>query len=152
MRDVRRTLLNPLDAVRRRMTKGLEVSAADPRVRRGGQLHATVTIEEPERLGVLEVGLVCTEYYERLGSAPMSGGPPVPTVGRNRDMASAVAFEAWQPLDAVAGEQEVTLRVPASVPFSYAGVKLTYRWEVAVRGERSGRLDAQARHEIVVAP
>ncbi len=152
MPDVRRTLLNPLDAVRRRMTKGLDVSPIDPRVRRGGQLHATVTIEAPERLGVLEVGLVCTEYYRRLASRPMSGGAPVLTLGSNRDLAAAVAFEAWQPLDAVAGAHEVVLDVPPAVPFTYAGEVLTYVWEVAARGDRSGRLDAQARAEIVVLP
>ena len=148
MPDVRRTLLNPLDAVRRRVTKGLEVAVADPRVRRGGQLRATVTLEDPARLGVLAVGLVCTEYYEELASAVVTPGSGVLA----RPMVSAVAFEVWQPLDAVAGEQEITLHVPGGVPFSYAGAKLTYRWEVAVRGERSGRLDAQARHEIVVLP
>jgi hypothetical protein len=152
MRAVRRTLLNPLDAVRRRLTRGLDVVAADPRVRRGAQLRATVTIEDPERLGVLEVGLICTEYYQRLGARTMSGGPPVNPVGPSRDTASAVAFEAWQPLEAVAGERDVALDVPADVPFSYASQVLTYVWEVAVRGNRSGRLDAQARCEIVVLP
>jgi hypothetical protein len=107
-----------------------------------------VTIEDPARPGVLEAGLICTEYYDELASAVVTPGSGVIT----RPMASAVAFEAWQPLDGVAGEQEITLHVPGGVPFSYAGVKLTYRWDVAVRGERSGRLDAQARHEIVVLP
>jgi hypothetical protein len=152
MSDVRRTLLNPLDAVRRRMTKGLEVTAIDPRVRRGAVVRAKVAIEEPDRLGTLEAGLICTEYYECKVSSPMVGtGNPVLTPGPRREMASAVAFEAWQPLELRAGEQEVALAIPAAVPFSYAGQALTYVWEVAVRGDRRG-LDAQARHEIVVLP
>lgn len=134
------------------MTRGLEVAAIDPRVRRGHELRVRVTIEAPDRLGVLAVGLICTEYYERLGSRPMSGGMPINNVGTSRDLASAVAFEVWQPLDAIAGEHEVVLQVPATVPFSYAGEVLTYVWEVSVRGNRSGRLDAQARAEIVVLP
>lgn len=152
MRDVRRTLLNPLDAVRRRMTKGLAVTPIDPRVRRGGQLHAKVAIEDPDRLGMLEVGLICTEYYERLLNIPISGGgAPTPGMGPSRDLDSAVAFETWQPLEPIAGEQQVALVVPPTVPFTYAGQVLTYIWEVAVRGDRRG-LDAQARHEIVVLP
>jgi len=144
MSGFKRAMLNPLDAVRRKLTRGLEVTVDDGRVRRGGELHATVTIAEPDKLGTLQAGLVCTEIYDYHSSG---GGDD----GGSQQTATAVAFEAWQPLDAIAGQQVVTLAVPTEAPFSYAGDVLSYRWEVAVRGNRKG-LDAQARREIAVLP
>ena len=136
---------NPVDLVRRRLTKGLEVTARQGEARRGEHVDALVTVAEPERLGDVEVGLVCTEYYDEL---VWTGGEHS---SQQRTTSQATAYEAWAPVPDVAGEHSVRLQIPAEAPFSYAGRCLSFTWEVVARGRRSG-LDAQARHEIGVLP
>jgi hypothetical protein len=129
------------------------VSASDGEVRRGGQVEALVTISSPRGLGNVEVGLVCTEYYDEETRSPTSsstGGDGSTTTSRTTS--SAIAHEAWLPVESAAGVQRVRLAVPAQAPFSYKGDCLSFKWEVVARGRRSRRLDAQARQEISVLP
>jgi hypothetical protein len=136
--------LHPIDYLRGRMTRGLEVGASDRSVRRGEAVDAHVTIANPERLGHVEVGLVCTEFYA--ASVSDSKG------GRRRGTASATAHETWLGVDGTPGRHGVRLAVPADAPFSYEGDVLCFTWEVVARGRRKRRLDAQARHTIMVLP
>ena len=58
-------LSHPLDFVRQRRTRGLQVDAGVQGVRRGEEVEALVTITSAKGLGGdLEVGVVCTEYYD----------------------------------------------------------------------------------------
>jgi hypothetical protein len=143
-RRLERGLLHPIDLLRVRMTRGLEVRASGQRVRRGEQLDARVTITSPERLGRIEVGLVCTEFFASAVSDPKGG--------RRRGTASATAHETWVPIDSTPGMHSVRLAVPAHAPFSYHGGVLSFTWELVARGRRKHRLDAQARHAITVLP
>jgi hypothetical protein len=136
-------MLHPIDYLRRRRTRGrLQISVDDPEVRRGEALDARVTIAD-SRLGDVEVGLVCTEFYE-----VASGGG----TGSNRGTSSATAFEAWHPVTGTSSVHNVRLSLPAEAPFSYEGELLCFRWEVVARGRRKRRLDMHAAHEISVLP
>jgi hypothetical protein len=139
-----RELLHPIDHLRRRMTRGLHVGASDRPVRRGEQLEAHVTISRPERLGDVEVGLVCTEFFASAASDSRGG--------RRRGTASATAHASWLPVPSTPGVHTVRLAVPTQAPFSYKGDVLRFTWEVVARGRRRRRLDAQTRHEITVLP
>jgi len=144
-RRLERGLLHPIDHLRRRRTRGmLQVAAGEPEVHRGGELDAQLTIASLGGLGAVEVGLVCTEFY----ACAVTGGDGK----RSRGTGSATAHEEWLAVDDTPGVHSVRLGVPAQAPFSYAGELLSFTWEVAARGRRRHRLDAQARHEISVLP
>jgi hypothetical protein len=53
---------DPLDFLRKRQTRGLEVGVSKQELHRGGHAEALVTISSAG-LGNLEVSLVCTEIY-----------------------------------------------------------------------------------------
>ena len=139
---------HPLEALRRRLTRGLEVAASDPEVRRGEEVEALVTISNARKLADVEVGVVCTEYYDELD-----------TDNDTDDMSSTsrltsddLAHETWSPVEAVSGVQSVRFTIPPDAPFSYRGECLSFKWELVARGRRSRGLDRQARSEFSVLP
>jgi hypothetical protein len=143
----RRTHLHrPLDLLRRWRTGGLEVDAGLQEVRRGKEVEALVTITRPGELGTIEVGLCCTEYYDKEVIDTDQ------TATTSRETSTATAYEAWVPVESGAGVQSVRLAVPREAPFSYKGDCLSFKWEIVARGRRPHRLDAQARREISVLP
>ena len=137
-------LSRPLDFFRQRRTRGLQVDAGEGEVRRGEEVEALVTISSPEGLGVLEVGVVCTEYYDE-ESTDSDGDTSRATV-------EEIAHEDWQPVEEATGVQSIRLAIPADAPFSYQGTCLSFKWELVARGHRSRGLDAQARSDLSVLP
>jgi hypothetical protein len=143
-RRLERGLLHPIDFLRTRMTRGLQVCAGNRPVRRGEHVDAHVTISRPRGVERVEAGLVCTAVY----ASAVSDGRG----GRSRGTASATVHEAWLPVEGAPGVHSVRLTVPANAPFSYEGDLLCFRWEVIARGRRARRLDPQARHSVAVLP
>jgi hypothetical protein len=139
--------IHPLEFLRRRLTRGLEVTASDQSVRRGGEVEALVTISHAGKLGDLEVGVVCTEYYDEQETTRDTDG----STSLSRSTSDEVAHENWSQVESVSGEQSLRFTIPADVPFSYRGECLSFKWEVVARGRRSG-LDAEARSEFSVRP
>ena len=135
-------LLHPLDLVRRRMAKGLQVEAGQQAVQRGGEVEALVTISSSRRPGSLEVGLVCTEFYDEMVSTS-TGNDGASTT--ERETSEAIAHQDWQPVESATGVQKGSLRIPPEAPFSYSGSCLSFKWEVVARARRSRRLDAQVK-------
>jgi hypothetical protein len=150
-------LSNPIDLLRRRLTRGLEVSARDQQVRRGEEVEALVTTFSAQGLGEIEVGIVCTEYYARytegIGTGDSgSGAPSDPLQSGGRATTYAIAHEAWLPVESAAGKQSIRLTIPPGAPFSYEGDCISFRWELVARGRRRRRLDALAKRDISVLP
>jgi hypothetical protein len=137
-------LSHPLDFVRQRRTRGLQVEAGVHGVRRGEEVEALVTISSPKGLGDLEVGLVCTEYYDE--ETTDSDGDT------SRSTAEDIAYEDWLPVEELTGVQSVRLAVPTDAPFSYEGTCLSFKWELVARGRKSRGLDAQVRRHLSVLP
>ena len=131
-----------LDALRKKLTKGLEVRVDQPETARGDHIEALVVVTEPDALGELEAGLVCTEYYDE--KVYDSDGHA------SRTTSDAIAHEQWQPLQSLQGEQSVRFAIPPSAPFSYEGSCVSFKWEVVARGRKQHALDARASHEISV--
>jgi hypothetical protein len=134
-----------LDGLRRKLTKGLEVRVDRAEARRGDEIDAVVVVSEPERLGEIEVSLVCTEYYDEETHSSSEGGS-------TRTTSTAVAYESWQPVPGLQGEHGVRLTIPADAPFSYDGDCLSFRWEVVACGRKNRGLDARASQKIGVRP
>jgi hypothetical protein len=124
------------------------VGASEDEVRRGEEVEAVVTIPAVGGVSNVEVGLVCTEYYDEETSYTDGQGH----ARTSRTTAEAIAHEAWLPLESARGVQRVRFAIPAEAPFSYEGDCLSFRWEVVARARRRRRLDALARHEISVPP
>ena len=141
--------VHPLEALRRRLTRGLEVAASDQEVRRGGEVEALVTISSARKLVDVEVGVVCTEYYDELDT---DGGYTDDTTSTSRMTRDDVAHETWSPVETVSGVQSVRFTIPPDAPFSYRGECLSFKWELVARGRRSRGLDRQATSEFSVLP
>ena len=133
----------PLDALRRKLTKGLEVRAEQTEARRGDEVRALVVVTDTGNIGELEAGIVCREFYDETVST---------NDGSTRSTLNAVEYESWQPLQCMEGEYPVTLTIPAHAPYSYAGDCLSFRWEIVARGRKKLALDAQASQEVWVRP
>ncbi len=133
-----------LDDVREGLTQGVEVRVDHPAVRRGGCVEALIIISEPDRLGELEVGLVCTVHYD-LSVSSHNGGS-------HRETSTATEHQVWQPVQNVRGEHAVALSIPPSAPFSYQGSCLSFSWEVVVRGHKERALDSRASQSMTVQP
>ena len=134
--------MGALDALRRRQ-HGLQVGVTNEQARRGEEVDALVTISGQDEVGEVEVGLVCTEYYDVYESWGQHG---------SRETSDAIAHEEWLPVESAPGVHSVRLTIPLDAPFSYEGDCLSFRWEVVARGRREHRLDAQAKHDLFVAP
>ena len=141
--------VHPLDALRRRMTSGLQVGVSDQVARRGEEVAALVTISSPGKLGDVEVGVICTEYYDKKETdTNLNTG----TESTSRVTSDEIAHEAWLPVETIPGAQSLRFTIPPDAPFSYRGACLSFKWEVVGRGRRSRGLDAQARSEFSVLP
>lgn len=143
---------HPLEALRRRLTRGLEVAASEQEVRRGAEVEALVTISSARKLVDVEVGVVCTEYYDELHTGQSYTGDTTSSTTSSRRTSDDVAHETWSPVEAVPGVQSVRFAIPPDAPFSYRGECLTFKWELVARGRRSRGLDRQARSEFSVLP
>jgi hypothetical protein len=143
--------VHPLEALRRRLTRGLEVAASDQEVRHGGEVEALVTISSARKLGDVEGGVVCTEYYDELHTNQRYTDGTNAT-STSRVTSDDVAHETWIPVETISGVQSVRFTIPPDAPFSYHGECLSFKWELVARGHRSRGLDRQARSEFSVLP
>lgn len=136
-------LKNPINLLRARLTRGLQVRIEAQEVRRGEELEVFVTVSGSRRPEDLHVGLVCTEYFavEMTTSSGSSQGTSWDT-----------AYKSWVPVQATPGVHTRRIPVPPGVPFSYEGELLCFRWEVVARGTHKRRFDARATAPISVLP
>jgi hypothetical protein len=139
---------HPIDTLRQRRAKGLEISTSQRRVCRGDHVEVLVTIADTAGIGNVDIGLVCTEYYDE----KVQDDESETRFGTKRQTSEAIAHAEWLRIDSAPGVQSVRLEVPAEAPFSYEGDCLSFRWEIIAHGRRRRRLDAQARLRIAVAP
>jgi len=139
---------HPVNFLRRRLTRGLEISTRAQEVRRGEEVEALVTVSSSRGLGNLEVRVVCIESYDYISISRDQDGMQETT----RETAEAIAHEAWQPLEGRSGVQDFRLAIPVEAPFSYKGDCLSFKWEVVARGRKRHRLDARVAQEISVLP
>jgi hypothetical protein len=140
---------HPLDLLRRRLTSGLQVAAGNQVAHRGEEVEALITISSPGKIGNVEVGVVCTEYYDEEDTdTDMNTGYQ----STSRVTSDEIAHEAWLPVETISGAQSLHFTIPPDAPFTYRGACLSFKWEVVARGRRRRGLDSQARSEFSVLP
>jgi hypothetical protein len=112
-------------------------------VRRGEQV--AVRLEVGQRASdKLEVGVVCTEYYDEKRSDGRGG--------TNRATAEAVAHADWRPQAPGGPPQTVSFEIPLDSPYSYRGDCISYVWRVSAREPRRLRFDPATNVHLVVRP
>jgi len=140
------------DQVRRVVTDELELVPSSVEVRRGEAVDAEVTLVDGSSLDKVEVGLVCTEFYDEEVETEEVDNTGRSETRQERTTRSAIEYETWVPIENAPGVQRVSLPIPREAPFSFEGDCLTFRWELVARGGKSMRLDAQAGCDLWVAP
>ncbi len=131
------------------LTRGVLLALPDGATRRGAEIEALVTVSDPAAPGELEVGLVCTETYEKMDW--VSRGPDE-SQSYERVTVTTRAYEEWQPLEMGVGTETVRLRVPVEAPFSYKGMIVSFKWELVARAHKHHRLDKEVAQEFSVLP
>jgi MFS family permease len=126
----------------------LQLTVAPLEARRGGTVTATVTITDAAKLGdALELGLLCTEYYDVKQEVYTQNGSH-----EQRVLKSAEAYTTWNALDRATVQQSIRFTVPATSPFSYEGGTVSWAWHVALRDRHAHRPDAVRDVPIWVSP
>lgn len=125
----------------------LDLAVSPERRRRGDSVTAVLTITDlaKVRRHDVEVGLVCTEWYDEEVDRVMDLGPlgddflPIPSVGaddrgaRQRVTREAIAYEEWVRVERTRRAQTVTFPVPLEAPYSHQGDCLSFAWRVEAR-------------------
>jgi hypothetical protein len=115
-------------AGRPRWARDLMLQVEPIEVRRGGELTATVTINQPAKPGSrLELTLCCTQFYD------IERRTVRPPYWRYHVRESRVDFEQVYELDVRRPESTVRLRVPADGQLSYEGDQTCWAWAVDFR-------------------
>jgi len=134
------------------MTSALDVEASDQAVSRGDDIEAQVTISNAEKAGSVEVGVVCTEYYDEDVTEETMDDHGIMQQETHRKTLHATAHEDWRPIESTVGVQTVPFTIPAEAPFSYEGDCVSLKWELVARGRRQNQPDAEAGQAIIVHP
>jgi hypothetical protein len=121
----------------------IDVTVAEPEVRRGGQARAVVAPGIHARGGApLAIRIVCAESHDWVRRSKNH---------TSRGTADTVVYEQRLELPAEA-EREVLFDVPASAPFSHEGEALSYSWRIEARQNVERGVDRIAFAPIWVLP
>ncbi len=127
---------------------GFEVSASPVELRRGDTVTADLRINDAGKLdGELEVGLVCTEYYDVKREVATQDGTSTQRVTQ-----SVTAHERWTKAASDQQLQSFSFEIPETAPFSYEGSVLSFCWRVSAKVPRRGRRHPEADQPIWVRP
>ncbi len=121
----------------------LELELAEPAVRRGGRLHARLTVTDPARLrGDLRAQIDCVETYDyRVDSDHDNRGPRRRT--RNHGLWKA-------PIPITDGS--IVVDIPRELPPSWQGTIVKYTWTLTVREHVERGLDPTVELPLQVLP
>lgn len=132
----------------RRARPAFDLAARPIEAQRGEAVEAAVRINDAaQATGDLEIGIVCTAYYDRWTQSgrPDDGAP-------RRVTAEGIVYEDWREVPASLGAQQVVFAIPADAPFSHEGECLSFAWRVTARRHESLARDPRRDVAIWVAP
>jgi hypothetical protein len=125
------------------------VTAGPGELRRAERFKAQLQINDPGRIGgELEVGLVCTQFYDTKRIARDNEG----FTYKRRVVESGVVHEKWQKAPRDGRTQTFSFEIPPDAPFSYEGAVVSFAWRVSARVPRSRRRDPCSDQPIWVHP
>jgi hypothetical protein len=124
--------------------RGVNVTLSASEVRRGSNLDVRVEVDNPDKMmGRLEVGLVCTEFYD-----------VETTDGRGNSSRTTRPVDAhveWRPFTGGATQSERFV-IPADAPYSYRGDCVSYMWRASARLPKRMRFDRAENVPLLVRP
>ncbi len=133
---------------RPRPARHLEVRVEPIELHRGDTVNATLVISDPGKLGEeLELGLVCTEYYDHEKTVYTDNGAQ-----QQRVTSTAEAHATWDKPDRGQTQQTLRFTVPADAPFSYEGGCVSWAWHVSALDRHAHRMDSRRDVPIWVSP
>jgi hypothetical protein len=121
---------------------GLSVQSTE--LARGGEVVVQLELKKGKASDRLELGLVCTEFYDERRSDGRGG--------TTRVTAQTPAFEDWRPPPGGGDTQTMRFTVPPDAPFSYRGRCLSFVWRVSAREPKRLRFDPATNVELTVRP
>ena len=131
-----------------RQARHLRLQVDSLELKRGDTVNATLVVLDRERLGEsLELGLVCTEFYDQRTQVASQYGTQTRRVTR-----SVEAFASWSHLDRGQARQTLSFKVPADASFSYEGSVVSWAWRISALDRHSHRPDAHRDVAIWVSP
>jgi hypothetical protein len=123
----------------------LKVEVDRRELRRGEDVVVRLEVtRDPKPDDKLELGLVCTEFYDEKKSDGRGGS--------TRGTSEAKAFEDWRPQTSAQPMHEVRFAIPADGPYSYRGDCVSFVWRVSAREPKRLRFDRATNLQIVVRP
>jgi hypothetical protein len=124
----------------------LKVTLSAAQARRGDTIDARV---EVTRAGddPIEIGLVCTEYYDVQKTTHSSNGS-----SQYRDTEDAIAHEEWRPASPSQSIHNERFQIPPDAPFSFKGECLAFEWRVSARQPKKMRFDRTSDVDLTVLP
>ena len=125
----------------------LKVTLSATQARRGDSIDARL---EVTRAGddEIEIGLVCTEYYDVEKTSYSSNGG----TSHYRDTEDAIAHEDWRPASPSQSIHNVRFQIPPDAPFSFKGSCLAFEWRVSARQPKRMRFDRSSDVDLTVLP
>ncbi len=127
---------------------GFAVSAAPVELRRGDTVRAELQIDDPEKIdGELQVGLICTEYYDAKREVATQDG-----TSTQRVTESVTAHQEWTKAASDQRLQSFSFKIPETSPFSHEGAVVSFCWRVSAKVPRRGRRDPSSDQPIWVRP
>jgi hypothetical protein len=126
----------------------LQLRVEPVELRRGDAVSATLVISDAGKLGEkLELGLVCSEYYDEEKTVYTQNGSH-----KQRVTSTAAAFSEWSGPDRGQAQQTVRFTVPLEAPFSYEGGAVSWAWHVSVIDRHGHRPDSHRDVPVWVSP
>jgi hypothetical protein len=125
----------------------LKVTLSSNQARRGDTVDARL---EVTRAGndEIELGLVCTEYYDVEKTSHSSSGG----TSHDRDTDDAIAHEEWRPASPNQSVHNVRFQIPPDAPYSFKGSCLAFEWRVSARQPKRMRFDRSTNVDLTVLP
>jgi len=127
----------------------LQLEVSETELARGGEVRARLRVTEPGAASDrLEVGLVCTAFYDHEVRTREDG-----RTRTRREIAEEHAYKEWKPADPRSTlDQSFTFTIPPAAPFSYEGQIVAFAWRVSAREPAKLRRDPSRDVPLWVAP
>lgn len=141
-------LAKALAAPFQREAKGVSLQVEPIEAARGETVRVALTVEPGhDDDATLQVGLVCTQFYDVKKTVHDNHGSHTERVIERADV-----IADWKDVPSGATSETYTFTVPADGPISYEGATVTWAYRVSARRPREHRIDPHHDVPIWVRP
>jgi hypothetical protein len=130
-------LANVVRGTLEREAKGVSLQVEPIETARGQTVHVVLTVEPGhDDDGALQVGLVCTQFYDVKRTIQDQHGSHEQRVIERNDVVTD-----WRDVPRGTTSQTYAFTIPVDGPFSYEGATVTWAYRVSARRPREHRID-----------